>query len=268
MSAVSHSVFTQTLRGARRGLLWWSLGIASLVALQIAVYPSIRGNEGMKKLTEDYPEALKAFVAFGGGFDYTSPAGYVGSELFSFVVPLLLMIAAIGAGARAIAGEEESATLELLLANPLSRTRFALDRLAALAVELVLLGAVLWTALAVATAVASMHIGAAHLAAAVVDAALLAFLYGALALLVGAVTGRRAIAIAVAAAAGVAAYVVNSLATLVDALEPAQRLTPFYHYAAGDPLRHGLALDHAGLLLAAALLAGLLAPVFFSRRDL
>ena len=39
-------------------------------------------------------------MAFGGNLDYMSGAGYLGSELFSFMVPLLLLIAAIGAGAR------------------------------------------------------------------------------------------------------------------------------------------------------------------------
>jgi ABC-2 type transport system permease protein len=265
---MSHEVLTRTLRDSIRPIVWWSLGIVALVSLQVAVYPSIRDNEGMKRLTEDYPEALKAFVAFGGGFDYTSPAGYLGSELFSFVLPLLLMIAAIGAGARAIAGEEEAGTLELLLANPLSRSRVVLDRLAALAGELAALCVVLWAALTVSTAAASMHIGPAKLAAAVFDAGLLAFLYGALALLAGAATGRRAIAVAVAAAAGVAAYVVNALAALVDGLEPVQKASPFYHYAVGDPLRQGLALDHAALLVGLALAVAAAAPFALARRDI
>ena len=51
------------------------------------------------------------------------------------MVPLLLLIAAIGAGARATAGEEERGTLDLLLANPISRRRLVLEKLAALAAE-------------------------------------------------------------------------------------------------------------------------------------
>ena len=39
------------------------------------------------------------------------------------MVPLLLLIAAIGAGAGAIAGEEERGTLDLLLSLPVSRRR-------------------------------------------------------------------------------------------------------------------------------------------------
>ena len=39
------------------------------------------------------------------------------------------------------------------------------------------------------------------------------------------------------AATAVAAYLVNGLAPLVHALEVPQKLSPFYHYAVGDPLR-------------------------------
>ena len=57
------------------------------------------------------------------------------------MVPLLLLVAAIGAGARATAGEEERGTLDLLLANPLSRRRLIAEKVAALACEISVLGA-------------------------------------------------------------------------------------------------------------------------------
>ena len=62
-----------------------------------------------------------------------------------------------------------------------------------------------------------------------------------------------------------AAYLVNALAALVTGLAPAQKASPFYHYAAGDPLRHGLALDHTGLLAAAALVLAIPTPLAFAR---
>ena len=95
-------------------------------------------------MVDDYPDAFKAFFGLGDNVDYTSAIGYLNGELFSFMVPLLLLIAAIGAGARATAGEEERGTLELLLANPISRRRLVLDKLAALAAELCGLVLVLW----------------------------------------------------------------------------------------------------------------------------
>lgn len=260
-------VFLKTLRDTRRAVLWWSLGLVGLTAMMVAVYPTVRDNPDLNELVEDYPEALKAFIAFGGDLDYVSGAGYLGSELFSFMVPLLLLIAAIGAGARAIAGEEESGTLDLLLANPISRRRLVLEKLGALGAEIAALALVLWLSLVVGVEAVGMGVSAAHLAAATGSAALLAFAFGAIALLLGAATGRRALAVGVASAGAVAAYLVSSLAALVDFLEPARTASPFYHYVASDPLRQGLALGHVGFLVLLGALAAALAPLFLDRRD-
>jgi beta-exotoxin I transport system permease protein len=134
-------------------------------------------------------------------------------------------------------------------------------------VEVAALGAVLLVSLWIGARAVSMDVSLAHLAAATVAAVLLALAFGSLALLVGAATGRRALTAGVVAAAAVAAYLVASLAPLVDLLEPAKLASPFYHYSAGDPLLHGLAAGHALLLAAIAAAAGLLAPYALERRD-
>ena len=262
------NVYLKSLRDMRRSIVWWSLGLIAMTALMIAVYPTIRDNPDLNKLVENYPEALKAFIAFGGDLDYTSGAGYLGSELFAFMVPLLLSIAAIGAGARATAGEEEGGTIDLLLANPVSRQRLVFEKATALATEVFLLAVVLWISLLVGVEIVGMDISAANLAAATVSAALLAFSFGAIALLAGAVSGRRSVAIGVPAALGVAAYLVSSLGSLVDSLRFASKASPYYHYVASDPLRQGLGLGHAGFLLGVGVLASGLAVLAFERRDL
>ena len=261
------SIALKSLRDVRRSFLWWSIGLIGFVALIVSVYPTVHSNPSLNKLAEDYPKALQAFIAFGGAVDYASAAGYLGIELFSLMIPLLLLVAAIGTGTGAIAGEEERGTLELLLANPVSRTRVVLEKSAALALELVGLGLVLWAALWIGALVVGMDISSGHLAAATLSAVLLALAFGALALLLGAATGRRSLAIGVTAAVGVAAYLVNGLAPLVHALKVPQKLSPFYHYAAGDPLRNGVSFGHLSVLVAIAVVATALAPWLFSRRD-
>lgn len=260
--------FLKTLRDAGRAIAWWTLGLLAMTALMVAAYPSVRGNHDLNKMVDNYPDAFKAFLGLGETVDYTSPAGYLNSELFSFVVPLLLLIAAIGAGARATAGEEELGTLDLLLANPISRRRLVLDKLAALCAEVVVLALVLWLALVVGAGAVDMHISAAHLAAATATAALLAVAYGAIALFLGALLGRRGAAIGITAAGALAAYLLSSLAELVTFLEPVRVASPFYHYAANNALRAGLAPEHIAVLLGLAVLATLAAVVAFERRDL
>jgi len=208
-------------------------------------------------------------VAWSGSeaeLDYASGASYLGIKLFSFMVPLLLIIAAIAAGAAAVAGEEERGTLDLLLSTPVSRRRFVLEKLAALTVELVALGAVLWLSLLVGTRVGGMDVGAGNLGTATASAVLLASGFGAVSLFVGTLTGRRGRAIAVAAAGAVAAYL-DSLASLSHVLETMQTASPFYHYAASDPLRHGLQPMHVAPLLALIVAAALLSLLAVDRRD-
>ena len=261
------NIALKSLRDIRRGFAWWSLGLAGFVALIVSVWPTVHSNPSLNKLAQDYPEALQAFLAFGGAVDYSSAAGYLGIELFSLMVPLLLLVAAIGTGAGSIAGEEERGTLELLLSNPVSRTKVVLEKTVALVAELAGLGLVLWLALWIGALLANMGISAGHLAAATLSAVLLALAFGAVAVLLGAATGRRTVAIGVTAALAVASYLVNGLAPLVHALQVPQKLSPFYHYAAGDPLRQGLSPAHLGALVAVAVGATALAPYFFSRRD-
>jgi ABC-2 type transport system permease protein len=262
------SVYAKSLRDLRRGFAWWSLGLVGLAAMMVSVYPSVRDNAALNKLVENYPQALKGFFGLTGQLDFTSAAGYLGTELFSFVVPLLLLIAAVAAGSNAIAGEEERGTLELLLSLPVSRRRVTLEKLAALATESVALGLVLWLGLWIGAKIAGMHISAAHLAAATASAVALAVAYGAIALLVGCATGRRGLAIAVSAAAAVAAYLVDSLAPLAHAANTLRPLSPFYHYGGVEALRHGLEPLHLLVLLGIAVVATAGAVVAVERRDL
>jgi ABC-2 type transport system permease protein len=97
---------------------------------------------------------------------------------------------------------------------------------------------------------------------------LLAVVYGAVALLVGSATGRRARAVGISAALAVAAYLVNSLAPLVSSLDEVRRASPFYYYAAANPLRHGLDPLHVLVLAGLALVAAAAACAAVERRDL
>jgi ABC-2 type transport system permease protein len=262
------NVFLKSLRDLRRGFVWWSVGLAGMAAMMVSVYPSVKGNPALDKLVQNYPEALRGFFGFGGELDYTSAAGYLGMELFSLVVPLLLLIAAVAAGSAAVAGEEERGTMDLLLSLPVSRPRLVLEKLAALVTEAVALGLVVWLSLWVGARAVGMDIAATKLGAATASAVALAVAYGAIALLVGCATGRRGLAIAITSAAAVAAYLLNSLAPLVDLPDPVQKVSPFYYYVGDNPLRSGLDPLHVLVLLGIAAVGAAAAVVAVRRRDL
>jgi beta-exotoxin I transport system permease protein len=259
-------VLARTVRDAGRGLVFWTAGIVLLVVVTVSIYPSIEGNTDLTNAVEDYPEELTAF--FGGELDFASGAGYLNGELYSLMVPLLLLVYGIGAGARAIAGEEEAGTLDLLLSHPLRRRRVLLEKLGAAVALLAVLGVIVFLAVTLSSAVFGLDVGTADVAAATLGAVLLAALFATLALLVGSATGSRALAIGVAASLVIASYLLYGLANLVDALEPVGSLAPWDWYAGGDPLRNGPDWSGTTLLLASILvLAGAAIPLF-DRRDL
>jgi ABC-2 type transport system permease protein len=262
------SVFSKTLRERRRGFLWWSVGLVSFGAMYSAVFPSVRGNNSLNKLVQAYPQALKGFIGFGGNLDISSGAGYLGSEVFSLVAPLIFLAMAIGAGAAAIAGEEERGTLDLLLSLPLTRSRCLLQKLGALVCEVLALGLVLWISLAILAPATGMHVSTLHLAAAALDLVLLTLVFGALALTIGAASGRRTLSIGLASGLAVASYVIAALAPLASWLDRVKLISPYYYYSHGDPLRHGLDLTDAIVLAVAALVIAAIAPLVFGRRDL
>lgn len=249
----------------RRALLAWSIGIAAYVALISSIFPSVEGSQELDDLVESYPEALKSLFGLGG--DLSSGPGFLDAELFSLMLPLLVLVLAIGSGARAFAGEEDAGRLELLLAYPLRRRDSVLAKGAAVAVEVLIVSAAATLVLAVLDPLIGLELSLDSIAAAVGSVAVLGVFFGWLALAVGAAVPSRALAMVVPATIAAGGYLVSGLHELVSWLEPFRFLSPTW-IAGTNPLQNGV---HewglvALLVLAAAVLAA--GALFLERRDL
>jgi ABC-2 type transport system permease protein len=259
------SVFTKTLWERRHGLLFWSLGIGALVVATLSVWPSV--HDEYAQLVKNYPESLLAFFGIDKAGLASAP-GYLQAELFGLMVPLAFVGYAIAGGSSTVAGEEEAGTLEMLLVQPVSRARVALQKYAGVVTALAVLAVVFAAVLLVASSVFDLNVGVVDELAATASVFLLAAMFGAVALAVGCATGHRAIAAGVASALAFGAYLLTSLAGLVKGLEKFRPLSPFWWYSGNRPLTNGLSLLHVVLLLAVTTLAVIAALVAFTRRDI
>lgn len=259
-------VFTKTLYDERRALLAFAVSLVLLELMYLSFWPSIQGQPSIGDFLDQMPQAMRNLFAVAGA-DMSTPVGYVQIELFAFLGPMVFLLFTITAGAAAVAGEEERHTLDLLLTQPVSRRRVVADKLGAMVLGAVGLGAVAGVAFLAIGPLFDVRVPAGHLVAALVHLVLLGLVFGALALAVGAATGRPGLAKGVAAALAVVAYVVNGLAPMVSWLEPAQKFSPFYQYAAHDPLRNGLSGSGVLVALATVVALGVVAAVTFERRD-
>ena len=262
-----HGISRKTLRDQRHGLFAWAASFALLVAMYVAMWPSIRDQPSMRTFLDQMPKALRAMFAATGA-DLSTPSGYVQVELLAFMGPMLLLIYAITSGSAGIAGEEDRGTADLLFTCPVSRTEIVLRKAAALCLGVVGLCAVIGVSLIGEGAAAGMDLPIGNVIAAMTHLALLGLVFGTLALAVGAASGHAVLSRAVPAVLAVLAYVLNGLGEVISWLHPVRKLSPFYQYIGHDPLHTGYSL---AALVVAALTVSLLTTVAVlavRRRDL
>lgn len=258
------SVFGKTLLDGRRGIVGWVIGITVVGAFYASFYGIVNTPE-MADAINAYPPALLDALGFT---DVTTAAGYVGSTTFGLLGPILILVFGAALGGAAIAGEEEAGRLDLVLAHPVTRWGVVVQRFAALVVAMTGAGLLLAVTLLAISGPADLgDLGAANVLAACVQLALLGVLFGALALGVGAATGRRGLANAVVAIVGVAGFLANNLGPSVSGLEWVQRLSPFFYQGGGAPLRNGLQVADSLILVIASLVLVAAGGLLFDRRD-
>ena len=261
------NVYLKTLRDRRRSLIGWSIGFTVLAAYTSAVYPSIRDSaEDLAGLVDRLPEAIRALT--NSSFDFASAEGFLSSQPFGFLVPLLLIVFMVGFGSRTIAGEEGAGQLELVLATPVPRRQIVAEKLGAMLTSAAYIGIVLWVAFSVGDALVGLDVGAGRLGSLIGNAVLLAVTFGTLALAVGCAWGRRGIASAVATTVAAGTYLISAFARLVDGVEPLTYASPWRYYDPRAVLVDGLDAAHVAILAGASVVFCVAAILLFDRRDI
>ena len=259
------SVFAKGLRDQWRSLLAWALAVAALALMVAAFYPSVKASmASYQQIADQMPKVLRdAFV----GSDIGSPAGWLDTKLFSMMAPIMLLVYAIAAGARGVAGEEEEGTLDLLLAQPVSRGRVLLQKYADVLVGVALLTATLFATLVASAPLFEIHLGAWQLFQGSLLVGLLGLAFGSVAFLVAAAWGRRGLAAGVAGGLAGVMYLMNILAPESTLLERLRPVSLFSYYGVA-PLSEGLRAADVAAFGSTALVAFALAYAVFSRRDI
>lgn len=256
----------RTWRDRWRGIVGWTLGIVAISIVMMWVYPSITASPmDMEALAQSFPEAFQEFFRMT---DYTSGPGYLGTEMFSFMVPLVFIAVGASWGASGTAEEEERGTADLLFSLPLSRSAVLIAKMVAAILVLVVVFAATFTSLYVGAQVVDMEIGTQELLAACVTNLLLGMLFAGLSFLIGAATGRKSIALGISITVALAAFLMYSLAPLVDTFDAVIDFNPFQWALGNLPLYNGFDVGYVVNLLVASLVLMVASLFVFQRRDI
>ena len=123
------TILAKTLKKNLITLLVYSAISASFVWMYVAMWPSMsKEREKFLEIVDAYPEAMmKAFNIDVAGM-FGSVEGFIAGEHFSIIWPIVLIILVLAYTSSAIAGEIEKGTIELLLAQPISRLKVFLAK--------------------------------------------------------------------------------------------------------------------------------------------
>ncbi|TDB73144.1 ABC transporter permease subunit [Micromonospora sp. KC723] len=252
----------KTWRDDRRAVLGWAVGVAAFTTIYTSFYRQFQGAAELKQ--EALPQGMLDFLGIA---DMFSPAGYLQATIFSLVGPLLVLMCAITLTARTIARPEEDGGMELLLANPLSRTAFAGQRLAATGTAVTVVAAIPLLLLFVVVPRVGMDIPLSNVAAAGVGLIALVWCFTGIAFLAGAVSGRRSSVLAVTGALAVAAYMANAISGMSEGWHWVRWLSPFHYFIGTDPLHTGWHPVELLILVAVGAATALAGVWAFDRRD-
>jgi len=256
----------KTARDHWRSYAIWTLGLVAMVGIQLSVYPTVRSSAaGLSTFLDNYPEALKQVFRME---DYTSGAGFLSTELFSMMLPLIFISIGASWGANATAQEEERRTADILLTLPISRERILAIKITTAMLSQVLLAVVTVLTLVIGIRFVDLSLGTSKIVAGALTGALLGILFNAVATFMGAAWGKRSVALGGAIGLAIAGFLFFSLAPLVDTFDRITPINPFQWTLGSRPLFDGIDVGYTVLSLVLSLVLYGASLAVFRRRDI
>ena len=258
------NVFTKTMRDGRTSTLLCGIGLF-LIGLYVAVlFPSI--GEDFAGMLDNFPDFLKSII--GEASEFATPEGFFSTQPFGVLGPILIVAFAINRGVGMVAGEEESGTLDQMMANPVSRTTMLVQKSLALLIQSIVLAVFLGASLMLGGVLVDFTFSIGGMIQMLLSFLLLGWSMGFLALAVGAATGSKSMAMAISSSVIGVGYLIHIIWPLQDAVEFTKYISVMYYYIGDRPFVNGITYWHAGVLAVIAIVSCVFSIYAFNNRDL
>lgn len=237
-----------------------------MTSIQLTVYPTIaQSGAAAKQFIDSYPDAFKEMFRMT---DYTSGSGFLATELYSLMLPLVIIGLGVTWGAGATAEEEERGTADILFTLPVSRNQIIIGKIIAALVAMTILGSITLINIEIGKGLADLTVSSVNTLYATISCVLLGFFFAGISLILGSVSGKKGIALGGSTGLAIVAFLFFSLAPLVDTFDYLTPINPFQWAIGENQLAEGL--DAIGMIklgiASVALYCGAL--FFLNRRDI
>lgn len=263
------NLLRRSIADKRLSLLVYGLGIALYAALILFIWPSLRDNlNTLNQLWENYPEGLRK--AFGGeNMNFATFDAFLSVEYFSQMWVIVMIAFCVSIATGAIAGEIEKGTMEVLLAQPVSRRAILVTRHFFFEVGVLFLIAAALAPVAVGAPLVGGDLRYLGLLAMVPSSFLFFTAIGSITFFFSALFSNRGRAVFVSLGIIFFSYALDILAKINDTVGHVHFLSIFYYW---DPYRYLHAIDFAwadlAILTGISLVSTAAAVIWFERRDI
>jgi len=250
-------------------ILVYALGVAGYAILILAIWPSLKTNiDTLNQLWESYPENLRK--AFGGeNFTFGTFDGFLSVEYFNQMWVIVMIAFSVSFATGAIAAEIEKGTMELLLAQPISRRSILVTRHLLFEMGLLFLIAATLLPIALGAPMVGADLNYTGLLALIVPAFLFFTAIGSVTFMFSTLFNSRGVAIFLSLGLIIFSYALDILARINETISNIHFLSIFYYW---DPYRYLHAIDFAwgdiAILAGISLLTTAAAIIWFERRDI
>ena len=259
------AIFKRKLLKSWLMILGWGFGLGGLGYLLLDIYGSIfQRNVDLQSFIDAFPEEFLAF--FGDTTSFLTTEGFLGLEFFSYM-PVILGVLVISSASNLISKQEEDGSLELIAAQPISRSAIFWGKLFALKLSVILIILMTWAGMLLgASRSDTLDLSALELINPFISLFAILLVFLGLALFLTMILPGGGSAGLLAGFLLIASYFITSLTRLDEDLAPFNRFSPLKYYQGGDAIK-ALDIQYLLILLGISVVFLLLAWFFFVKRD-
>lgn len=263
------SIISRTIKDRKTVFLIYLIAASAFFLMHVSVFPSFKDQQiDISKLMESMPQGF--IEAFGlQDYDMSKFENYIAGEEFSLIWPLMLLIMSISLAGGAIASEIEKGTIEILLSQPISRSKLYLSRY--ISGILLMVGFVVITiGLLIAMASAfGIDLKISHYPTLSLVAFLFAWAIYSIAMFFSAIFSDRGKVYFISAALLFVMYALNILAGLKESLSDLRYFSFFHYYVPNDLLiRNQIDKYSVIVFISVAVVFSVAGYIAFNRRDI